>query len=40
MKRIIISDEYGQHGLDIRTAINYGYGSDISDQVEIMANCF
>lgn len=37
MKRIIISDEYGQHGLDIRTAINYGYGSDISDEIEIIS---
>lgn len=36
MARIIISDEFGQHGLDIQTSIINGYGSDISDQIEIV----
>ena len=36
MIRIIISDELGQHGLDIKTAISNGYGSDISDQIQII----
>lgn len=37
MIRIIISDELGQHGLDIKTAISNGYGSDISDQIQIIS---
>lgn len=36
MTNIIISDEYGQHGLDIRTAINIGYGEDISSRIQII----
>ena len=36
MERIIISDEFGQHGLDIKTAISIGYGSDISEEIQII----
>ncbi len=36
MVRIIISDEFGQHGIDIKTAISNGYSSDISAQIQII----
>lgn len=36
MIRIIISDEFGQHGTDIRTSICNGYGSDISPTIQIV----
>ncbi|CAG0979856.1 hypothetical protein ANAEL_01681 [Anaerolineales bacterium] len=41
MTRIIISDEYGQHGIDIKTAIVNAYGggglNPIEDQIEIIS---
>jgi len=36
MIRIIISDEFGQHGTDIRTSICNGYGSNISSTIQIV----
>lgn len=36
MIRIIISDEFGQHGTDIRTSICNGYGSNISPSIKIV----
>lgn len=33
---IIISDEFGSHGEEIRTAISVGYGSDISSRIQII----
>ena len=40
MVRVIISDEFGQHGLDIKTAIATAYGggglNPIEDQIEII----
>lgn len=33
---IIISDEFGSHGTTIKDAISNGYGSDISDRIEIV----
>jgi hypothetical protein len=36
MERVVIADEWGQHGIDVRTAISQGYGSDISSQIVIL----
>lgn len=35
MIRIVISDEFGQHGLDIKTAIANAYGGGIKPIVKI-----
>jgi hypothetical protein len=38
MIRIIVCDEFGEHGPKIKESISAGYGSDLSCQIDIVAN--